>query len=196
MAFTPKKRLKRLSPEYYRGEAWVHWTLTVEGRKTGWLDARFLYRFRELLTHVAFRDQLACPVFCLMPDHLHLLWCGLADACDQRIAMKRFRKDINGTLGKIGYRLQGQAYDNVLRDADLDTQAIEDVMEYIARNAERKGLVSIDEFASYSYTGCLLPGCPQLRLFQDSRWGEIWRALSFLKRTECFRVADPKYINP
>jgi len=90
--------LKRLPPENYRGEAWVHWVLTIEDRKTGWLDARFLYRFREILTHATFRYQLACSIFCLMPDHIHMLWPGLSNESDQLIAMKRFRKDVNESL--------------------------------------------------------------------------------------------------
>jgi len=56
-----QQRLKRLPPEYYRGLAWVHWTLTIEERKTGWLDARFLYKFREIVAHAALRYQFACP---------------------------------------------------------------------------------------------------------------------------------------
>ncbi len=53
-----KQRLKRLPPEYYQEFAWVHWTLTIEGRRVGWLDARFYHKFRELLTHVAFRYRI------------------------------------------------------------------------------------------------------------------------------------------
>ncbi len=47
--------LKRLPPEYYRGQACVHWTMTIEDRKTGWLVPIFYYKFRELLTHTMFR---------------------------------------------------------------------------------------------------------------------------------------------
>ncbi|EMI16644.1 hypothetical protein RMSM_06432 [Rhodopirellula maiorica SM1] len=158
----------------------------------GWLDARFLYKFRELLTHVSFRDQIACPIFCLMPDHMHLLWCGLAEGADQRIAMKRLRKDTNDCLKRIGYELQFQPFDHVLREDERELSMLETVMEYIARNPERKGLVPIDGFASYPYTGCLIPGYPQMRLFQPKGWGEVWRTIAFLKRNQCFRVPDPK----
>jgi len=65
-----KQRLKRLPPEYYRGFAWVHWSLTIEDRRTGWLAPRFYYKFCEILIHVAFRDCLACPIFSLMPEHI------------------------------------------------------------------------------------------------------------------------------
>jgi len=186
-------RLKRLPPEYYRGEAWVHWILTIDERRTGWLDAKFLYRFRELLTHSAFRYQVACPIFTLMPDHMHLLWAGLSSESDQLPAMKNFRKNMNDSLKRIGFEFQRQPYDHVLKDDELELTAIEEVAEYIARNPERKGLVGVDEFANYSYTGCLLPGAPLVRLFGERGWDEVWVTMAFLKRTECYRKPDPKY---
>ena len=193
MSVQRPKGLKRLPPEYYRGEAWVHWVLTIEDRKRGWLDARFLYRFREILTNVAFRYQIACSIFCLMPDHFHMLWTGLSNESDQLVAMKRFRKDTNESLRRIELEFQKQAYDHVLKNDELERTEIESTSEYIARNPERKGLVAIDEFAKYPYTGCLLPGGPQIRLFGSDGWDEVWRTLSCLRRTECYRKPDPKY---
>ncbi len=217
-----KQRLSRLEQEYYRGLAWVHWILTIEDRRTGWLESRFHYKFREVLAHAAFRYQFACPIYCLMPDYLHMLWCGLSEgtqapvaevaktfgllelqqsppkvlatsATDQLTAMKTFRKDTNECLKKIGYEFHRQPYDHVLREKECNKHAIEDVAEYIARNPERKKLVAVDDFAKYSFTGCLVPGYPNLKLFQIDSWDRIWRTLSFLKRTECFRRSDPKH---
>jgi len=193
MSVIRPNRLKRLPVEFYRGSAWAHWTLGVENRRTGWLDARLLYRFRELLTHTAFRYQIACPIYCLMPDHVHLLWAGLAEGTNQLFAMKHFRKSMNDTLRRIGVEFQRQAYDHVLQDSECERRAIEEVAEYIARNPERKNLVGIDAFAKYPYTGCLLPGAPQLKLFQSQGWSEVWTTMSFLRRTEVFRKPDPKY---
>lgn len=34
-------KLARLAPECYRGRAFVHWTLTLEHRATGWLSVDF-----------------------------------------------------------------------------------------------------------------------------------------------------------
>jgi len=146
-----------------------------------------------LLTHAMFRYQLACPIYCLMPDHMHLLWTGVAELSDQLVAMKSFRRDVNDALGRIGFQLQLQAYDHVLKEDELECEAIESTVEYIARNPERKQLIELDEFATYPFTGCLLPGAARLRLFAEQGWDEIWRTLSFLKRTECFRIPDPKY---
>ena len=126
----------------------------------------------------------------------YLLWCGLASASDQLLAMKHLRKDMNYCLKRIGFELQLQAYDHVLKEEKLERDAIHGLIEYIARNAERSGLVAVDAFASYNYTSCLIPGYPQIRLFQADGFDRIWRTLFFLKRTECFRLADPKYSDP
>jgi putative transposase len=62
--------LKRLPADYYRGRAFVHWSMTMEDRKTGWLVPIFYYKFREILTHTAFRYGICCPIYCCMPDYL------------------------------------------------------------------------------------------------------------------------------
>ena len=57
--------LPRLQPEFYQGDAAVHWTLTVFDRGVGWLNDSFHSQFRELLLHVAAREGLLCPTYCL-----------------------------------------------------------------------------------------------------------------------------------
>jgi len=172
--------LKRLSPEYYRGQAYVHWSLTMEDRKTGWLIPIFYYKFREILTHAAFRFGFCCPIYCCMPDHIHLLWVGILSGCDQRNAMRYFRKQLNPVLEKLGVQFQLQPYDHVLREEERERAAFEEVAEYIARNPERKKLVPPDGFAKYSYTGCLVPGYPELKPFEADYWDRFWRIYSHL----------------
>jgi len=46
--------LPRLNPEFYRGDAAVHWTLPLFDRKQGWLNPLFHFQFRELMVHVGF----------------------------------------------------------------------------------------------------------------------------------------------
>src|SRR5262245_52933377 len=84
--------LKRLPAEDYRGQSYVHWSMTIDNRQQGWLVPIFYYKFREILTHTMFRYALCSPIYCCMPDHLHLLWIGLLDKSDQRNATKFFRK--------------------------------------------------------------------------------------------------------
>jgi putative transposase len=172
--------LERLPAEYYCGQAYVHWSLTIENRKTGWLIPAFYYKYREILTHTAFRFGLCCPVYCCMPDHIHLLWAGILDGCNQRLAMRYFRKHLNFILTKLNTRLQLQSFDHVLRDGERQETAFEAVADYIARNPERRGLVPADGYAQYKFTGCLVPGYPELKPFEQDYWIRFWRVYSHL----------------
>lgn len=90
--------LPRLDRSAYQGHAVVHWTLTLEGRSTGWLTPKFHTAFRELMLHAAAREGLFCPVYCLMPDHLHLVWMGLKATTDQRNAMAFLRTQLKRVI--------------------------------------------------------------------------------------------------
>ena len=83
----------------------------MEQRKTGWLIPSFYYKFREILTHTTFRFGFCCPIYCCMPDHIHMLWIGIYENCDQRTAMRYFRKQLNPILELLGARFQLQPYD-------------------------------------------------------------------------------------
>lgn len=179
--------LSRLDRIHYRGQAYVHWTITIQDRKTGWLVPIFYYKFRELLTHAAFRYSMACPIYCLMPDHMHVFWIGIDDRSDQLNAMKSFRRQLAASLNAIGYELQHQAYDHVLQDDERLENSVENLVEYIARNPERKRLVPTDGHRDYKFTGCLVPGYPELTLWQPDYWPRFWRTYSFLRKSGLFR---------
>lgn len=175
--------LKRLGAEFYRGQAYVHWSMTVDKRQTGWLTPPLYYKFREILTHTMFRYALCTPIYCCMPDHLHLLWIGIAPGSDQRLAIRFFRTQFNHVLKKVNVRLQDQPYDHVLSENERERRAFEEVAEYIARNPERAGLVAGGKFREYRYTGCLVPGYPDLSPWQADYWDLFWRLYQRL-RTE------------
>ena len=84
-------------------------------------------------------------MFCLMPDHFHMVWMGLFEESDQLLAMKHFRKSVNESLARIGVELQDQAYDHVLSDVEKQEQAFRNVCEYVSRNPEKgnKGTLHI-----------------------------------------------------
>jgi REP element-mobilizing transposase RayT len=174
--------LRRLPAEYYRGQAFVHWSLTIDQRKTGWLLPEFHGKFREILTHAGFRYGFCTPIYCCMPDHFHMLWTGILDRCDQRTAMRFFRRHLNSNLEVFGATLQLQGYDHVLREEERDRTAFETIADYIARNPERQRIVPADGFAEYPFTGCLMPGYPELRPFQAGYWQRFWRTYSYLRK--------------
>jgi putative transposase len=125
-----------------------------------------------------------------MPDHLHLLWVGILAGCDQRLAVRFFRKHLNPVLEKLDARFQQQPYDHVLKEDERQRTAFEEVVEYIARNPERAGLVESEQFRRYPYTGSLVPGYPELRLWQDDFWERFWRVYPYHQKNGLTRAED------
>lgn len=165
--------LPRLADTAYRGKAIVHWTLTVRDRGTGWLDARFTTRFRWLMLHGCGRYAVACPVHCLMPDHIHLLLHGWSQQGDQRGFIRLLRHHSSAMLKESGHCWQPQPHDHVLRPHESDRQAYEALVHYIAQNPVRAGRVS--EAHDWPHTGAIIPGYPELRLWQPDFWPRYWR---------------------
>lgn len=187
---TKRDHLHRLPPRYYQADAIVHWSITILERRQGWLSVTFLYRFRELMTHTVFRYGLACPIFCLMPDHFHMVWMGLCSGSDQLLAMKHFRKTVNDSLKRIGFQLQDQSYDHVFKEDERREEEFRNACEYIARNPERAGLVNVDEFAKYKFSGCVVPGYPELRVFDTDFWDRFDHVISFLRKRGLMQVGQ------
>ena len=80
----------------------------------GWLTPAFHQRFRELMFHVAARGGLICPIYCLMPDHIHLIWMGLRLDSDQVNGMPFLRIYLEPELSPA--KFQPQPQDEVLRE--------------------------------------------------------------------------------
>jgi REP element-mobilizing transposase RayT len=164
--------LPRLAPEFYRGHAIVHWVMTVERRATGWLDDVTHARLREVLLHTLVRHELLCPVYCLMPDHAHFVWMGVAPDADQRRAAAFFRRRTQPLLSP--QRWQQEAYDHVLRDSQRERGAFQGVCHYVRENPVRSALVA--SAGDYRFSGALAPGFPDLDPGPVDFWNVFWRA--------------------
>ena len=160
----------------------VHWTLTVEDRRTGWLDACAHACWREVLLHTLARYSLAAPVYCLMPDHAHLLLVGLTERSDQQRALSFLRRytaqmfipDGSESASATGQHLgwQKQAYDHVLREEERRGDAFQSVAHYIAENPVRAGLV--ETAGAWRFSGALVAGWPALDWRQSDFWDRWW----------------------
>lgn len=166
--------LPRLPGAFYRGFASVHWQMTLDRRATGWLKPEFHPRFREILLHAMARYDLLCPAYCLMPDHLHLLWMGVSEGSDQLKAVRFFRWQVRTLLGEIlpGARFQKQAYDHVLRSSEKGPDEVREVAWYILQNPVRAGLVQRPE--EWPELGAMLPGYPTLHPLGTGYWKKFW----------------------
>jgi putative transposase len=169
--------LPRLSAEFYQGDAVVHWTLTIFDRDTGWLNESFHLRFREVMLHAAAREGLFCPVYCLMPDHIHLIWIGLRPETDQRTGMTFLRTHLKSFLAP--FKFQPQAYDHVLRDEERKQNAFAKICFYILANPVRAGLIK--ETERWSFCGAVVPGYPALHPLDEIFWPLFWK----LHRSAC-----------
>lgn len=169
---SPHGHLPRLSDSHYRGLAVVHWVHAARDRKTGWLDAVWHARFRELMVHALTRYEILCPAYCLMPDHAHILWVGVSDESDQRKANAFLRRHVNAMLAEKQVCLQKQAYDHVLREKEREKNAFEKTAWYILENPVRAGLAK--ERSEWTYSGCVIPGHPGWSVFHDEYWRRFW----------------------
>jgi putative transposase len=166
-----KDNLPRLLRHHYQGHAVVMWTLTVEHRVTGWLNEPFHSRFRELMLHAAVREKIWCPTYCLMPDHLHLVWMGMRRESDQLNAMKFLRRQLAPALRS--HKFQHQAHDHVLREDERKRGAFARVCFYVLANPGRAKLVA--EGGDWPFSGAIVPGYPALHPMQEDFREKFWK---------------------
>jgi REP element-mobilizing transposase RayT len=179
--------LPRLPREYYQGDAVVHWTLPVSQRSEGWLEEKFHAAFRELLLHAAAREGLFCPVYCLMPDHLHLIWMGLRPDSDQRNGMAFLRTYLEPKLG--AQKFQHQAHDHVLKEKERQQNAFVRVCHYILENPLRAEFVKQSE--EWKFSGAVVPGYPTLHPLQEDFWPKFWKLYMQVKHPEAGNILRP-----
>lgn len=181
--------LPRLPREHYQGDAVIHWTLTIFDRVQGWLTEDFHLRFRELLLHTAAREGLLCPVYCLMPDHMHLLWMGLRRDTDQRNGMSFLRTHLKPMLTPV--KLQMQPQDHVLRAEQRQRGAFARVCFYIAANPVRAELVKQEE--DWKFTGCVVPGYPKLHPLAEDYWPTLWKLHGQMRHSDAGDIQRPPF---
>jgi REP element-mobilizing transposase RayT len=143
----------------------------VADRATGWLNERRHAMFRELLLHAGVRENLLCPVYIMMPDHVHLVWIGVNDLSDQRAASSFLRTQFESVLAP--HEWQHQPHDHVLRDEERERGTFLSTCTYITENPVRAGLVA--RAADWPYTGSMVPGYPTISPFDGSYWEILWR---------------------
>ena len=179
--------LPRLPREYYQADAVVHWTLTVLHRKQGWLTAALEARFRELMLHTAAREGLICPLYCLMPDHVHLVWMGLRRDSDQLNGMSFLRTYLEPALAPAKFQMQAQ--DHVLREEQRKRNAFARVCFYVAANPVRAELVEKEE--DWPHTGCVVPGYPKLHPLEGGFWPKFWKLYAQMRAPDAGDIKRP-----
>lgn len=181
--------LSRLPREYYQADAVVHWTMPVALRGTGWLNDSFHAHFREIMLHAAVRERLCCPTYCLMPDHIHLVWMGTRRDTDQKNGMKFLREHLGPFL--LPYRFQHQAHDHVLRAEQRRRNAFAKVCFYIIDNARKEGLVKHPR--EWQFCGAIIPGYPAIHPQEDDFWPKFWKIYLGLLKADAGTIVRPPF---
>jgi hypothetical protein len=167
-----KGGLKRLDSSFYKGISYIHWTMPLKEKATGWLNPQHHVALRTICFHALARESMCCPAYCLMPDHGHFLFVGYNTYADQVAAVRWMRREWNKELAPLS--LQHQPFDDVLREADRQGDAFGNVAGYILRNPERAGLV--DRWQDWPYSGAIFPGYPKLDPRKIYFWQDFWKA--------------------
>jgi putative transposase len=182
-------RLPRLPREHYQGDAFVHWSLPTHDRMTGWLTEKFHAYFRELMLHTAAREGLFCPAYCLMPDHLHLVWMGLQRDSDQFNGMSFLRTHLEPALAPV--KFQPQAHDNVLRAVEREHGAFAKVCFYVLDNPVKAKLATRPE--EWKFNGAVVPGYPTLHPLNADFWEKFWKIHANARHPDAGNIKRPPF---
>ena len=160
----PIARKHRLPPEAYFGPKTVAITANTQDRRPFLTDPDLIELFVSQLQECAERHLSLVPVYCFMPDHLHLLIQGTDESSRPKFAIDDFK--LTSGLWLIRHRpelsWQDEYYDHIIRKSvDWRRQAF-----YVLNNPVRKGLVT-DPYA-YPFSGSV--GYDLRQLFNDLMW--------------------------
>jgi putative transposase len=151
MPASPREHHHRLPRESYRGQVNVAFTLCVAKRAPLFVDDDVVTEFVSLLRAAAEKHACLVPIYCFMPDHLHVLLSGQHEFSDAWTALALFKQRTGFWLGRHrpAIRWQKDFYDHLIRrNEDLGAQA-----RYIAANPVRRGLAK--DWRQYPLTGAI-----------------------------------------
>lgn len=139
----------RLPRAEYTGPKTVAYTICAKDRAPLFTCERIVRDIERILQAEIPKFGCRSPIYCFMPDHLHLMVQGMWDDADLLAPIERIKTRVGILLGmlKAPGKLQTSFYDHIIRTSeDWRRQA-----RYIALNPVRAGL--IDDPFEYLFTG-------------------------------------------
>ena len=146
-----REKSHRLPKEFYQGTAIVAFTLCIKNREIIFQNPELVDTFIGFLKEIAAKYNCKIPIYCFMPDHLHMIVTGTDDEVDLLKVIAGFKQRTGFWLSqnKIGAQWQKDFYDHVIKkDESLSTN-----VKYILDNPVRKGIVM--EWQEYPYKGAI-----------------------------------------
>jgi len=154
----------RLPGSAYIGKKTVSFTACVDDRKHIFVSPRIVEPFIQILEDCAARNECVVPIYCFMPDHLHVLIQGTTDVSRPKRAMDQLKEDSGEWLlrNHPNWGWQRDYHDHILRKGeDWRRHAF-----YVLQNPMRAGLVS-DPY-TYPFTGSI--GFDLVELLHEIAW--------------------------
>ncbi len=126
-------------------------------------------------------------MYCLMPDHLHLVWMGLRLDSDQLNGMAFLRTHLEPKLAP--QKFQHQAHDHVLKEEERRRDAFARACHYILDNPRVAELVKRPD--EWPFSGAILPGYPTPHPSQDGFWSKLWKLYMASKAPDAGKIDRP-----
>ena len=146
-----RERSHRLPLSSYRGEVAVAFTLCVQDREPLFEGRDLVRLFVGALTAACESQGCVVPIYCFMPDHVHVVTLGRAESADAWRAIVGFKQRTGFWLARNRPTIKWQRgfFDHLLRtQEDLATH-----VRYVAENPVRKQVVA--DWHEYPYTGSI-----------------------------------------
>jgi putative transposase len=146
-----RERKHRLPRPAYQGEVLVAFTACTAHRNPGLATSSVVKRCVTFLAEATQYHRCTVPIYCFMPDHLHVMLWGQSVEADTWRAMVRFKQRSGYWLSQSGQsvRWQKDFYDHVLRPHEDGQRHV----RYIAENPVRAGLV--ERWDQYPFSGTI-----------------------------------------
>lgn len=159
-----REKPHRLPDAAYHGRKGVSFTACEAARQPLLACDEVFGMLAKTLAEAAQRHGCSVPIFCLMPDHLHVLILGLSDASRPRLAMNRFKQKSGEWLAahRPDLRWQKDFYDRIVRQKE----GYENVARYLALNPVRAGFA--EDVYAWPYTGSI--GYELREIIEDAWW--------------------------
>jgi putative transposase len=159
-----REKRHRLPDAAYHGRKTVSFTACVERRRPLYRDPEVVRAFVEILAEQASLAGCLVPIYCFMPDHMHVMIQGLEETSRPKVAMDEFKSGAGLWLARHrpDFELQKDYHDRIVRAAeDWRAHAF-----YVFQNPLRAGLV--DDPYAYPFTGSV--GYDLVEMLHDVSW--------------------------
>ncbi|MGV3613882.1 MAG: transposase [Fimbriimonas sp.] len=161
-----REKRHRLPEAAYVGRKAVSFVVCEAARRPLLANPQVVDALVPLLSRSAAAEGCVVPVYCFMPDHVHVMVLGLRDDSRPKSAMERF-KNAAGRWAEydstLGIRFQKDFYDQIVRRG----KGYASHVRYVALNPVRAGLVTHIE--AWPFTGAI--GADLNETLLDAFWG-------------------------